>query len=403
MTGRSADASIKGYMYQFIHSIKDILSNQKDFENTIEGIEDLDIKSFDEETLVQYKYHEFQHYKNSLVGKPIGLMFNHFINTIGEKYVYRLAIYLDDNLPQMNIDIMYKILSLKAAQDYIEDKNIKHCTDQEKIEKFIDVFNWEKTKSYDDVEKEIIVKLSQEFCISDEESEVIYLPNAIRKIIELGIKRQIDERKIKTKEFKQYLQDKKKSYDIAYMSRMYGEEKAANKIIKAFSNEGCKKNNTDFIVYIENTGRFQIDKMIIDIARKFFYKGNKKDFRPITFLVDESFELKKSISERISNSNDIMIFNDGYEDYFFCKEVFNREAITTGMPLRGKVNNVNYNFKIIKKDTYFKNKNDVIFRNGVLILIGKMDEKLLNEFDIRYHLGNLGNESILRIFGGCNG
>ncbi|MCE2706244.1 MAG: hypothetical protein LW807_04130 [Proteobacteria bacterium] len=47
---RSADASIKGYNYQFLHSIKDILESESDAVHTVEGIEDLDIDTNDSRT-----------------------------------------------------------------------------------------------------------------------------------------------------------------------------------------------------------------------------------------------------------------------------------------------------------------------------------------------------------------
>jgi len=81
MSNRSAEASIKGYNYQFLHTVKDILENKSDtYENIIEGIEDLDIVKENSRDLIQYKYHEEQSYQNSRVAKPIALMFNYFIN-----------------------------------------------------------------------------------------------------------------------------------------------------------------------------------------------------------------------------------------------------------------------------------------------------------------------------------
>ena len=114
-------------------------------------------------------------------------------------------------------------------------------------------------------------------------------------------------------------------------------------------------------------------------------------------------KVKRKIAEIICNSNEIIIFNDGYEDNYFCKEVFNIKPITTNMPQRGKVNDVNYNFKILSKDTFLDNKEDIKFNNGILITVGKANENIGRKFHRIYHLGNLGNCSIMDIIGGCNG
>lgn len=402
MANRSADASIKGYMYQFIHTIKDILDNEDDAINTVEGIEDLDIRNGSEDTLIQYKYHELQHFTNSLVAKPIALMFNHFIK-INDKYKYKLVIFMDDDLPNADVDRLKDILALKSAQDYIANENIQYCSDCDRIREFLEFFEWIKTSKYDVVESEIISQMVKQFNVSTEEATIIYLPNAINKVISLGIQNEIEKRKIKTLSFKNYLNSRKKISDIAFTSRIYGETKAVKQILQRIRGDGCKKNNTDIVVYFDDGSKEQLENMIIDIAKRYFYKGNKNDYRPITFIVNEPFELKNKIAKRICCSNEIIVFNDGYEDHFFCKELFNSKAITTNSPQRGKVNDVNYNFRILSRQTFLANKDHIKLNNGTLITVGGIDEMILEGFSRIYHLGNLENSSIVDIIGGCNG
>jgi hypothetical protein len=116
MCSRSAVASIKGYSYQFLHTILDILNQEDSNINTIEGIENLDIYSGDINKLCQYKYHELKHYTNSLVGKPIGLMYNHFLNNMESNYNYHLVIYVNKTLPIFNVKRIHKILMLSSHE-----------------------------------------------------------------------------------------------------------------------------------------------------------------------------------------------------------------------------------------------------------------------------------------------
>lgn len=402
MANRSASASIKGYMYQFIHTIKDILDNEDYMVNIIERIEDLDILNGSETILVQYKYHELQKFTNSLVAKPIGLMFNNFIDK-REDFKYRLAIFMDDELPEIDINRLKDILALKSAQDYISHENIKYCSDKYEIKKFLKVFEWKKTESYLDIETRIIKQLVNIFKISKEEIETVYLPNAIKKIIDLGIQKDEENRKVKTSDFKSFLHSKKTILDISFISRLHGESQAVKLILQRMKQDGCKKNNMDVVISVDDVTRYQSEELIINIAKAYFYRGNKNDYRPVTFIVTKSSEVKKKIAEIICKSNDPIIFNDGYEDNFFCKEVFNINPITTNTPQRGKVNDVNYNFKILSKDTFLDNKKDIKFNNGILVTVGKIDENIVKKFHKSYHLGNLENCSIMSIIGGYNG
>ena len=106
MSSRSAEASIKGYNYQFLHTIKDILENEPDTDVcTVEGIEDFDIEKDSEKDLIQYKYHEYQSFTNTRVAKPISLMFKYFKDNQHEVINYKLFIYLnDENLPGKTVE-----------------------------------------------------------------------------------------------------------------------------------------------------------------------------------------------------------------------------------------------------------------------------------------------------------
>ena len=80
MATRSAEATIKGYYYQFDTSILKLLElANDDDEITIEGIEDIDINSTDE-TTIQCKYLSKPNFINSAVREPISLMLDHFVN-----------------------------------------------------------------------------------------------------------------------------------------------------------------------------------------------------------------------------------------------------------------------------------------------------------------------------------
>ena len=79
MASRSAEATIKGYFYQFDSSILELLKLESDLDSiSVEGIEDIDINTATEQTAIQCKYYEGTEYNHSVIAEPIRLMLNHF-------------------------------------------------------------------------------------------------------------------------------------------------------------------------------------------------------------------------------------------------------------------------------------------------------------------------------------
>ena len=80
MASRAANATIKGYYYQFDTTILKILElkNDNDFV-TVEGIEDIDIHTANDVTAVQCKYLSKPKLINSVIREPIMLMIDNFI------------------------------------------------------------------------------------------------------------------------------------------------------------------------------------------------------------------------------------------------------------------------------------------------------------------------------------
>lgn len=397
---RSAEASIKGYNYQFIHSIIDLFKQKDLTPVTIEGIEDLDINEIDYTELYQYKYHELVNYKNSLVSKPIGLMFNHFLKNETSPITYKLFIYLNSELPELNETLLSIILKLKTATDHVDEKLIKFCSDKDKIKEFLNNFKWEKTKKYEEIEETIAKVLSETFSVSDDEAKMLFLPNAIQKIIELGMKKDVKDRIITLKELKNVLNFRKNIYDIAYIQRVYGEEKALQEIKKQKKKLFIRKNNKEQIVYISQTNRNNIAELIIDIAKQFFYRGNKNDVKPVTFILENTLQIKKEIFDYLNDNNEVLIMNDGYEDYCFNAHIFNRDCITTNKPLNSKVNDVNFNFKLISKSTYINEEKKIHFSCPVLFCLSNEQPEFCKNFSMFFMINKLSNESITSILGG---
>lgn len=96
LVARTAEYSIKGYVYQFLRYLSEILAATDGSTITIEGaIEDIDVTTPDLTTAVQCKYHEqAEKFTLGKVYKPILLMLEHFSHhSAPPKVHYRLFCY----------------------------------------------------------------------------------------------------------------------------------------------------------------------------------------------------------------------------------------------------------------------------------------------------------------------
>jgi hypothetical protein len=91
---RSANATIKGYFYQFDHTILQILqANSGSASVVIEGMEDVDIDDGDKSVLVQCKYYEGTAYNHSVIKDAVIQMLRHYHRTAqfeDQKLLYRI-------------------------------------------------------------------------------------------------------------------------------------------------------------------------------------------------------------------------------------------------------------------------------------------------------------------------
>jgi len=85
MVNRAANATIKGYFYQFDYAIAQILQAvDEQAVVTIEGIEDVDIDDINSEKYIQCKYYSSTDYNHSVIKPAIAAMIIHF-KEIGSK------------------------------------------------------------------------------------------------------------------------------------------------------------------------------------------------------------------------------------------------------------------------------------------------------------------------------
>lgn len=403
---RSADSAIRGYSYQFLHTIAHILEQEDDFENIIEGIEDLDVYSSEGNNLYQYKYHEYQNITNSIIGKPVGIMFNHFLNNENNKFNYKLIIYTQDNKDFIvNSIILKKILNTAAAKKVIEEENFKKI--ETKTSAFLELFSLVKAKEFSTLEQEVTEKIISITDISEAESKYGVLPNALKVINKLSMEKDKKNRIITCKEFKEKIFFEKHMIDVSFVERIKGEEKALIEFRSELKANNIDPTSNEYVVVLTNTRDRNSTTLIYDIAKKFYYDGNKINMYPVTFIINNNAEelnkIKIDLLDIMKNNNEKLIFNDGYEGYSFSPSVFNMKPFSTTSPKNGKVNNANFNFKIISLDTYSKNEVEIQLNSPVFFYMSYFDKLINSKYVKKFYIGNFKKEKILSLMGGNYG
>jgi len=409
VSNRSAEASIKGYNYQFLHTIKDILENERDtYENIVEGIEDLDVVKENSQDLIQYKYHEEQSYKNSKVAKPIALMFKHFLENQNSNINYKLFIYLNTTeLPSITTDTITKILKIKESRKILSKKNTELTIQDidnylKYIKTFTTKFTWTLTQKYNELEDDIILSFKNIVGLSNEEAKIVYFSNAIKIINDLAIQSDEDNRKITKRKLLSKLESCKNILYSSYILRERGFEELKKMVKKRKKTLNIKKNTSVHIIHINNISREDISSLIVDLVKKFCFKDNKLDFIPLVFIVSsasiEYQNFKKALYEYIDQN--LILINDGTEDYTFNKNLFNsKPLIVKNKAGNNKINRTSFNFKLLSEEVYERHQSNIEFSNPSLFVLDSKESNLSSLTKNQFYLNHLDNNQILELIG----
>ena len=222
MTSRAADATIKGYYYQFDTSILKLLELENDDDSiVIEGIEDIDIQTPNHLTAVQCKYLSEPKFINSKVRKPITLMLDHFVNPETPNTLnYVLYAHFEEEEigeePTIDLVRLKEILTYREnniqKQHYVE----KRISD-EQLGLFLGQFQFEFGCKFEEQQTNVIKELKVKFSCSDFTADTHFYNNALRIVIDLAIKKNENERRISKVDFISSIDSRKTLFNEWYL------------------------------------------------------------------------------------------------------------------------------------------------------------------------------------------
>lgn len=322
MVNRSANATIKGYFYQFDHAIFQLLnsSNQNEIV-TIEGIEDVDIQADNIEELIQCKYYEQTDYNHSIIKPAIIEMLKHF-NTNGSTNVFHYKLYGHYKNGQDKLALPLDLDFVKNNFLTYEKEKIQHKVWEElslndtKLQEFISRLEIDNQASnYGEQIDRIRDILKQKLACVDEDFENLYYPAALNVIRKLAIEQNIANRKISPAVFLKAIDVKNSLFDRWHIDYL-GEEK-----YKKYINQK----------YFKSTGTTSILK-----AARFFVIAYND-----TVDMSEYIDCIKKISDKFSNKEHARTpSSDRFCPYLYLSNISNENLIT----LKKQLKSVGVNF-----------------------------------------------------------
>ncbi|MFT8930773.1 MAG: hypothetical protein ABF976_06280 [Acetobacter syzygii] len=209
---RTAEYSIKGYLYQFLRYLSEILAAEADTKITIEGaIEDIDVAAADFTTAVQCKYHE-QTDKFTLgkIYKPILLMLEHFSKNASQtpRVYYRLFCHFPDESGTRGLTKQELNTVLGTGSEPLK-AIIKRIVPNVDHDEFLTRLTIEFGQTVDALQQTVLDELRGKG-FSTEDIEAIIYPNAIQRIVDLATQSSVSDRTVDPSVFLDALHDVRK-------------------------------------------------------------------------------------------------------------------------------------------------------------------------------------------------
>lgn len=204
---RSADYTIKGFLYQFNKTLLELLKASDDSVITVEGIvEDVEIVTTTETTLIQCKYHEASEtYRPSSLFKPLLQMMGHFHENSCEHFRYVLFAHFPSKTGSPNQELTKSDFqaALNSSNKELQ-RYVNHLNGRVDLDQFSGKFQLEFGPPYDALVEQVCKALRQSG-IAEGDIDTLAYPNAIHEIALISVKHDPGERCITRRQFLEHL------------------------------------------------------------------------------------------------------------------------------------------------------------------------------------------------------
>ena len=326
MTDRSANATIKGYLYQFDQTIVRLLEATKHGSITVEGVEDIDLNDGDKSTFVQCKYYESTEYNHSKIKDAVIQMLRHF-HAAGcpsaQVFRYRLYGHYQGGQNKLTLPLTDEFLK-NHLLTYAENKVVHKVHEEleitdEQLATFRELLDIDVNALSYDSQKAMLIKLLAEKIsnCNNDDAESFFYPMAINVVQGLAIESDKAKRKITKDQFLKAINRKSVVFNL-WLEEHLGSNYFARMLRRKYFSFGTKipKASRFFVIDMSNEYEVgQTSSMLVRLSQFFSHKEHQRTpasdrFCPYVLLrgmtLEQLIELKGSLWSQGIN------FNDGY-------------------------------------------------------------------------------------------
>jgi hypothetical protein len=277
VTNRSAYATIKGYFYQFDHTIVRVLEAAAPQSSVVvEGIEDIDLEDGDYSALVQCKYYEGSNYNHSVIKDAVIQMLRHYSAAgcpTDPKFRYRVYGHYKEGQEKLpagfDLDFLKKNFLTYKRDKITHEVHAELGVSDTQLDNFRNMLDVDvQAPSYDEQQNQVIrLLVSQIPGCNSEDAKVFYYPNAINVIQSLAIQTDAKSRKITKAKFVAEVNRKDTVFNL-WLREKFGNDYYA-KLIKRkfFKFPSTKIPKASRIFVIDMTNEFNLSNAITLLAK----------------------------------------------------------------------------------------------------------------------------------------
>ena len=316
---RDAVATLKGYYYQFDYFILQLLeAATDDIVVTLEGMEDVDIKTATETTAVQCKYYAGTDYNHSKIAQPIRFMLKDYVNRPGGSLKYNLYGFYrsgTDKLVQpLTVDFVKKHFLTYTEKGEVHKFHTENGITDDQIVAFISDLTVDlNAKDYDEQEKAVIHAIKNVFRVRVGHQVETYYNIALSMVRSLCTSPDVAHRQISKGDFVEQMKVCVNATFDAWFLEKRGRQKYCQLLrSRYFSSYNLSPAKRFFLIDVQGATISQIIKVLKQLIEKYAKFGSRESrpFCPFVYLHNITEDNMSTVMKQLVN--DQFAVRDGY-------------------------------------------------------------------------------------------
>jgi len=375
MAKRSAEATIKGYYYQFDTTILKLIELANDSDSVIiEGIEDIDIISGSNTETIQCKYLSANKATNSLIREPISLMLTHFVANSTKLIKYNLYAHFENETPNtekaIDLALLKDILSYREKtnnawvnKEFHTDNNISDA----QLSEFLTRFKFRFGEEFETQQKKVVQKLKTHFNCTEYEGEKLYYNNSLKIVLDKAIKKTDAERTITKTDFINAINCGKILFSIWFKKYKTHKEYIADIAGRIRSTKALSPSKSKIIFIGKNildadNSELPVSELVKNIIDRHYKVGTVLyNAIPPTVILELDLTGITTLKKELIKQG--IKFNDGHENIEFNANLFNEKPIINKKGQTTKIGKSSYIIKLITNQTFEDFKTQITVGN----------------------------------------